>query len=283
MPTEAVARAGTGRAGRAGNQAAARVLAVLSVFVDGAPSHGVTEISRRLGMTKSMVFRALSTLVEHGFLIRDESGQQYQLGFRVIELGQGTLNEPDIQSLCAPYLRQMHELTGETITLSVPGDRVSVIIDGIQGKGPIARRVPLGRITPLHASSASRVLLAFLPDAEIEAYLAEQPLERFTDTTLTDAAAVWAEVRRVRRVGYAVGFRDHSPNAMGAGFPVFDRDGRPVASVTVSGPADRLTEERLQQFIPQLEQIVADLNHRSRLYLQASQAPVLLQDGSAAT
>lgn len=256
----------------AGNRAAARTLAVLDVFLDGAPSHGVTEVGRRLAMSKSTAFRALNTLADHGILVRDQTGQEYQLGFRLLELGHGPPpTGRSIQSVCAAAMREMHQLTGETITLSIPVARATVTIDGIQGRGRIARRVPLGRMTPLHVSPASRAILAFFSDQEIAQYLAHGPLEQFTATTLTTADAIWSEVRRVRQAGHASGFHDHVPNAMGVGFPVMNHDGRPVASLTVSGPETRLTAGRLHDLLPGLQRVTAELNHRSRLYLQSNE------------
>ncbi len=258
---------GAQRPDTAGNKATARVLAVVAAFTDGAPSLGVSELARRLGMTKSMVHRALTTLLDEGYIVRDASGSRYQLGYRVLEFTGVTGSTPELPELCAPYMRDMFELTGETITLAVRRGPVAVTIHGIEGRGTIARRVPMGRVVPLHVSAAARVILGHLGDTEVEDYLHDRPLERVTPTTLGSPDSVWEDVRRTRERGCAYGLYDHARSAFGVAFPVLDRIGRPHGSVTVSGPRDRLTPDRLESLMPRLRAVAARLNRHSRLFL----------------
>jgi Transcriptional regulator len=250
----------------AGNKATARVLAVVAAFADGSPSLGVSELARRLGMTKSMVHRALATLLDEGYVVRDASGSRYQLGYRVLEFAGATGSAPELPELCAPYMREMYEITGETVTLAVRRGPVAVTVHGIEGRGPIARRVPIGRVVPLHVSAAARVILGHLDDAEVEEYLRDRVLEKVTPTTLGAADEVWEDVRTTRQQGYAFGLYDHAPSAFGVAFPVLDRVGRPYGSVTVSGPRDRLTPERLAGYLPALIAVADRLNRHSRLF-----------------
>ena len=167
-----------------GNIATARVLRVLSALTGGAESNGVTELSRELDMTKNMVHRALRTLLRHGYVVRDPSGTRYLLGPGTLRLARGGLPDLNLPEFCDPYMVRMRELSGETVTLAVPWGRSAVIVAGVRGSGVIARRIPLGRITPLHISPASRAILAGFPDEAIERYL-EQPLESFGGRTLS--------------------------------------------------------------------------------------------------
>src|SRR4051794_40289465 len=105
-PADAVA-AHSDRAdgGLVGNKATARVLIVLSRLAAGDGSHGVTELSRELGMTKNMVYRALSTLARHGYVVRDATGSRYQLGPGVLRLAGAGLPDLDLPALAEPYMR----------------------------------------------------------------------------------------------------------------------------------------------------------------------------------
>ena len=250
----------------AGNKATGRVLAVLTAFVNGDSSLGVSELSRRLGMTKPTAHRALATLLDEGYLIRDVSGSRYQLGFRVLEFAGPAVSTPELPEICEPYMREMFEVSGETIALTVRRGRSAVTIDGIRGSGTIARRVPIGRVVPLHISAAARAILAFLPDEEIKEYLAEGDLRGPTPTSLATPEQVWDDVRLTREQGHAFGLFDHAPNAYGVAFPVLDFVGHPHGSVTVTGPKDRMTPERLDHLMPDLLEVVAQLNRHGRLY-----------------
>jgi IclR family acetate operon transcriptional repressor len=249
-----------------GNRATARVLLILSQFTDGSPSHGVTELSRQLGMTKNMIHRALKTLSRYGYVVRDESGARYQLGPGVLQLGRLGLATLNLPKLTEPFLEQMQVLSGETMSLAIRSGRNVVTIAGLRGRGDIARRVPFGRIVPLHVTPACRAILAFLPDDEIDAYVNAGPLERFTPRTRVTPDEVWEEVRAIRARGYATAFADRATGATGLAFPVLASDGTPHGSVTIAGPPARLTDERLNELLPGLLAAMAELNRHSSLY-----------------
>lgn len=241
------------------------MLAVLARFGDGTASYGVSELSRDLGMTKNMVYRALTTLVRHGYVVRDRSGSRYQLGFGAVQLAGDGLADFDLGGTAEPYLRKMRDLTGETASLAVPlGDAV-VTVGSARGEGAVARRVPLGRIGPLHAGPSALAILAF-SDADLVERVLAKPLRRYTAATVTDPERLREELDRVRRRGYALAFGDHVPNANGVSFPLLDCNGHAHAAISVTGSAERFTDERLEAALPQLQAIAAELNRLTRLY-----------------
>jgi IclR family acetate operon transcriptional repressor len=248
------------------NKASARILRVLDQFAEMSErSLGVSELSGALGMTKNMVFRALNTLCEEGLVVRDSQGR-YALGYRVFDLCPVGLEVPDIRTLCAPYLRRLHDLTGETVMTSIAVGANSVVVDGVEGRGPLLNRVTHGRPIPLHAGPGSRAILAFRSDAEINQYIETQaPLKSVTPTTIVDPAALWREIHLVRKRGYALGYRDNLSGVTGVAYPVFDADGRVQGAISVGGPEDQLSDATLNALIPAIEQIAAQLNQRSRL------------------
>lgn len=249
------------------NKSTLRILRVLSEFAERPRgTFGITELSRRLGLTKNMVFRALATLINEGYVVRDPTGTRYALGYRVFELCTAEFEPPDIRTLCAPFVRRLHDLTGETVLLSIRVGDSSVVIDGIEGRGPLLSRVTHGRAIPLHAGPGSRAILSFLPDLEIQRYLeTRSPLTRFTPTTIVDREALWSDIETVRERGYAVGYKDHLTGVLGVAFPVFDADGRVQGAISVGGPEDQMDNETIAAFVPAIRRIVEDLNRRSRL------------------
>lgn len=249
------------------NKATARVLRVLSAFACDEESFGVTELSKRLGLTKNLVFRALSTLVDEGYLVRDEGGNRYQLGFRIVELLNHATPPMDFRTLAAPYLMDLHELTGETVQLVIKIKDCLTVIDGIVGRGPVISRPRIGMPLPLHASAASRAILSSLPDAEIDDYLARNaPLERFTEHTLTEPDEIWREIRLVREQGYALGYEDYNRGNAGLAFAIRDAEGYPHGAVVIGGPVERFPNERMMKLMPGMRAIVDDLAGKARLY-----------------
>ena len=252
-------------AGRRDNKATTSVLRVLSAFASDVESFGAAELSQKLGMSGNMVRRALVTLADQGYLMRDPGRARYRLGLRVLELQDPSFSDPDLRALCGPYLRRLQEMTGETVRLAVrSGDNI-VIVDGVVSQRHLASRVGLGAMFPLHVSPASRVILAQLPDAEIEDYLARNaPLKARTRATITDPDKLRADMRRTRAQGYALGYGDGSAGAASVAFPVL-ADGGLHGSLVVVGPEERF-RERLAELLPALQSVVREMNARTQVY-----------------
>ena len=246
------------------NKGTLRVLQVLSLFSEK-PVRGVTEVSKELQCSKNTAFHALDTLIKEGYLVRDAGGTRYQLGHLALSLGRGT-GSADIRSLCMPYLQRIHELTSESVFLSILVERQNICIDSIQTRGVTVGYSPLTQPLPLHAGTGSRVLLAYLSDEEINAYIRQSsPLPKYTATTITEPEALWKEVHLIRSQGFARGYEDFSTGATYLSFPVFGAMGKPMAAITIGGPIFRFTREIADGFIPALRVMLAELNQQSRM------------------
>ena len=260
------------------NQAAQRVLAVLSAFAGPERSLGVTELAQRLGMNKNMVHRALATLAAEGFVTRDASGTRYQLGYRVLTLA-GDDDDFDIRALCRPVLEELHTLTGESVFLSIIVGRARVNVDWIEARGRRVSASQRGRSVPLHCTTMSRALLAFLDDHEIDDYLASAaPLTRhdviFPETAGASAQDVWHDIEKIRRDGLITWRNPQQYGANYIAFPLLDGAGRPHALVTVGGPLERFGPERIAGLVPQMGAVLEPLQRHCR---NVAAAPVIFE------
>jgi IclR family acetate operon transcriptional repressor len=248
------------------NKATVRVLEVLSSFASDVPGYGVTELALALGMTKNMTYRALTTLVEQGYLVRERDGSRYQLGYRVLELQNPLVIEPDFRALSAPYVRRIHALTGESVGLVVRAGDHCVLIDGIETRKHGVWRVRVGALFPLYSPASGRVMLAHDGDDAIEAYFTRNaPLRDSTSGETIDALELERQMTQIRAQGFARVARSTPPQMVSVAFPVFDIDGRLHGSISVGGPRERF-EAQLEHQMSELEEIVADLNRRARLF-----------------
>lgn len=272
----------TGRRETAGsryrNQAAQRVLKVLSAFAGPEHSLGVTEIARRLDMNKNMVHRALATLAARAFVTRDPSGTRYQLGYGVLVLASDD-GEFDIRTLCRPALEELHALTGESVFLSIIVGMSRVNVDWIEARGRRVSAAQRGRSVPLHCTKMSRALLAYLDDREIAAYLASAaPLDRydaiFPETAGGSAQDVWNDIARIRRDGFVTWRNPQQYGANYVAFPLLDGAGRPHALITIGGPLERFGPERVANLTASLRAILQPLERHCR---HAPAAPVFVE------
>lgn len=263
--TARTSKAGAATAGPPVNKSSVLILKALYSFTSEQQSFGVSEFAARLGITKNMAFRALGTLLDEGFVVRDATGKRYELGYRVLMFMHAGSEETDIRALCVKYMHILQEISRESVVFSIPMGPNLVTIDGVEPKGRRFQRVNWVPV-PLHASPGSRAILSFLHDDEIEEYIRlSMPLKRLTPSTITDPDKLRAEVRLVRRRGYAIGYEDRVVGSNFVSFPVLDESGRPHGAITIGGPKERFTKEKMYALIPQLADVMAELNREASL------------------
>ena len=204
---------------------------------------GVSALARALDEPKSTVQRSLETLQDAGWLrsgpdLIDGRKRSWSLTSKLTSLtrdaGQARLREAALGQM-----EQLRQQTQETIHLMAPDRQGMVLIERLDSPQPLRIVRALGTHSPLHASSNGKAVLAFLPEAEREARLA-RPMAALTERTITDPDAMRAELKRIRRAGYAAnrGELDNDVRAVAA--PILDAAGRPIGSMSISCPASRL-------------------------------------------
>ena len=218
-----------------------RALAVLDAVAE-AEDVGTNELARRTGINASTVSRLLATLAARGLVRHVEETGRYQLGPRLVQLGGAALAGLDLRELAQPALTALAAETGETATLSVPGEPDAITIDFVQSSSSVQSVARVGRPSVAHATATGKVALAF-GAAELEA----GSLRAYTERTTTDRQTLAAELSRVRERGFAqaLGEREDDLNAVAA--PVFGTRGEVVAILGVQGPASRLDAAAVQQ------------------------------------
>ncbi|MCA1552871.1 MAG: IclR family transcriptional regulator [Chloroflexi bacterium] len=234
-------------------QSVQRASAILKAFGEASPQLGVGELARQLDLHKSTVSRLLATLEGEGWVERAPHGDKYRLGVEFIRLATRAPHFADVRAVAPPFLNKLAEHTHETVNLSIRDGNAALNVEQASGAYLVGGTNWVGRRTPLHCVANGKVLLAFQPRAEIERVFMT-PLSRFTQHTLTSKSAVRAELRRVRERGYAtaLGELEEGLNAVAA--PIRDRSGAVVAALSVSGPAYRVSVER----VPELAQLTCD-------------------------
>jgi DNA-binding IclR family transcriptional regulator len=222
-------------------QSVERAIAVLRSFSLQSPERGVTEVGRELGLHKSTVSRLMKTLEQGGLLTRNPATERYRLGIDLIGLASQVVSYMDIREVARPFLRQLAEASQETVNLSVLDSLQVVNLEQFVPQTRQIRNVGwVGRRMCTHCTAAGKVFLAYMPAEEVELVL-EQGLERFTPYTITDPDNLRQELARVRAHGYAVSQEELEEGLNVVAVPVRDHTGQLVASVSVAGPAYRVT------------------------------------------
>jgi DNA-binding IclR family transcriptional regulator len=229
----------TGRPATRRVAAVERPTAVIDALGEGGEL-GTNELARRTGLHPSSVSRLLSTLADSGLVEHVPESGRYRLGLRLIDLGNAVLARLDLREVARPLLRALVDETGETATLSAPGEPDAITVDFVQSGSSVQSVARLGRPSVAHATATGKVALAF---GDVE--LPPGRLQAFTPRTIVDRAALAAEVERVRGQGWAqaLGEREGDLNALAA--PVCGSRGELAAVLGIQGPGSRFGAEAM--------------------------------------
>lgn len=210
----------------------------------------VSEIGHRLGMPRSTVYRLLNTLAVTGYVTQDSAEpQKYRLGFKVLELASRFLGSIELRRMALPFLEELRNLVNETVHLVVPDGGQVAYVEKVECSQAVRMHSTVGSRVFMHCTAVGKALLAFMTPEEVEAIVTRHGLPARTPNTITDRAKLFKHLEEVRRRGYAIDNVENEDGIRCVGAPIFDHQGRPVAALSVSGPAFRLTLDRVQELI----------------------------------
>lgn len=205
------------------------------------PDSGVTELAERTGCTKSLTFRLLYTLETRGLVRKDPDRRTYSLGYRALLLGDQSRRQSQLITAAEPVLADLASETRENALLLVREGRNSVVVAMRASPQQLRIFATVGRLGPLHAGGAPKVLLAFAPEQVIQDVVSGA-LESFTDVPVSDGATLASTLNRIRRDGYTVSVGELDPDIFSVAAPVRDHSGGVVAALSVNGPTARFKD-----------------------------------------
>jgi DNA-binding IclR family transcriptional regulator len=218
------------------------VLELLAQRPDGAPLRAITE---QLELPGASVLRIVRTLVELGYLTRDEATKRYFMTNSFLRLGQPRTPSRGLSECAIAAMRRIRQATGETTQLCCLIDVEMVIIEQLLSIHPFKYSADLGARCPCYSCAPGKAILAFLPEQEREATLDRISFKRFTPTTITSKRGLREELAMVRQTGFAVDRAEGMPGIHCVAAPILDRHGVAVAAITIAGPSTRVRQDAL--------------------------------------
>jgi DNA-binding IclR family transcriptional regulator len=237
--------------GAGGVQSVDRAISVLEILARSGGA-GVSEVAAHIGVHKSTAFRLLAALEDRGLVEQNHDRGRYQLGFGILRLASAIPARLDLVQQARPVIDDLASSLGETVNLAVLREHYAVNVDQARGTAAVAAQNWVGELTPLHATSSGKVLLAHVPDAQRGELLSRAGLPRLTSATITSAQALERQLAKVRTDGFATTFEELEEGLNAVAVPVCDHRGTVVAAVSVSGPAYRLDKARIEELTPDL-------------------------------
>jgi DNA-binding IclR family transcriptional regulator len=237
-----------------------RALSILALLRSEGREMSIAEIAKATGWHKSSVQRLLATLNHHGFIGRDEISKRYSLGITLAEYGRVALNNIDIRQIAKPFLKELVDYSGETAVLAILNGTKMVMIDKREPPIQIRAAPFVGMRFPATATSNGKVLLAWLPEDQVANIMQIEGLPASTRNSIVKPSEYRADLAAVRQRGYAIDREEFQEGVSGVSAPIFSPRGLVVATISLVGPAFRMTEPNIKDYGEKCVKVAAELS-----------------------
>jgi IclR family KDG regulon transcriptional repressor len=226
----------------------------------------IRDLSMDLKLPKGTIHRILSSLSYFGYIRQSLETKNYFLGFKLMELSSLLGNQLDLRKVAEPILRGLADSTKETVHMVVLDANEIVYIDKIeieQATGGLKMSSRVGSRNPVHSCAVGKVLAAHLSAEELDQLIREKGLPQRTANTITNSTAFKEHLKIVKSQGYAIDDEENERGIRCLAAPIFSGKGRPVAAISVSGPAFRVTKKIVQEILrKRVIQAASDISQR---------------------
>ncbi len=229
-------------------QSLARGLIIMDLIANAEDGMSITELAGFLDIDKSSVSRLVRTLVNREYVQQKAGSRCYILGNRLYRMSWQLLNRMPVRQKAKSYLYRLVQTSGECAHTAVYSEGKALVIDDVEAEASLRVAGRIGRLIPLHSTAVGKALLAFSDVPMPETLVAE------TTRTLTDPACLAEHLTAIREQGYALDDEEHEEHVRCMAAPVYDYTGIAIATIGISGPTVRVTDER----IPMLARQVMD-------------------------
>jgi len=233
---------------------------ILDLFLEKRGMLEIAEISSELNMPRSSTYKYLAILREHGFVDHEKKTGLYRLGIKFLQYASLVRSQIRVDTIALPHMKKLSNEVKETVVLSVLLNQVAYCAERVEYESGIVFSMQRGAHLPLYSGASAKVLLASLPDEEIEALLKETELVAFTQNTITDREELWQNLKEIRRKGYAYSDQEVDIGARGVAAPITNDEFLLTAGLCVIGPIQRMDELKIEKVIKLVLKYAKDIS-----------------------
>jgi DNA-binding IclR family transcriptional regulator len=211
----------------------------------------LNELSTALEIPRASAFRIVKTLMTRGYVAQPKHDGLYVLGASFLALGSRSLIRSNLSEIANPFMYELAAVTGQTIQLGVLFEYQVIYVEQIRVAVSLTFAVPTFQPYAVNLSAGGKVLVAFMDDDRKSKFFENATLARNTPKSIVDKAEFARELEKVKKQGYAVDDEEFAQGVRCVAAPVFDGQGRNVASIGVTGHILEVTDLKIEQLIKQ--------------------------------
>ncbi len=254
-----------------GVQTVEKALIVLTNFTYEHSLWGITDLSNKLGMPKSVIHRILISLQRFGFVEKDLQTEKYRLGIKLFELGNVAAGHMDLRKYALLVMQELTRVSGESTLLTIKDGHYAVCIEFVEGSQSMPLKTSSGIRLPLHCGATKKIHLAFQSETFIKQYLATETLTRISDNTLMAPDAILQELARIRREGVSITANEVDRGATVIAAAIFGHNGDMIAGLGLGGPLFRFPEGRVREYTSLVKEAALKISLKMGYSFQAGQ------------
>jgi len=239
-----------------------KAIKILEAFSENDFEMSLSEISKKINLPKATTYRIIETLKDGGLIDQKPDNGKYKLGLKLFELGSLVFKKLKLREVALPYMEALSKECGETIHLGIlQGDKV-VSIESCESSFDLRSNIYIGKRAPLYCTGVGKALLAFLSPEEICNFLQQSKRKKYTANTITDADELEKELEKIRKEGFAVDNMEHEEGIRCVAAPIRNYENKVIASISISGPSIRITEEKIPQLASMVKETAENISKR---------------------
>ncbi|MDY0237077.1 MAG: IclR family transcriptional regulator [Gudongella sp.] len=230
-----------------------RALNILELLSESNNGMGITEISDSVKLHKSTVHRLLGTLIYKGFVLQDMATNKYKISLKLYELGMRKIDKSQISNVSKSYTKALMEKLNEVVHLVIRDKNDIVYIDKVEANNTIRMASNIGKRSPLYCTAVGKVMLAFMPNEEVQKIWENTKIEKLTDKTIIDFNEFKRELIKIKSIGYAIDDEENEIGIRCIGAPVFNRNREIEGAISISGPSNRVLREDVEKYAKEVK------------------------------
>lgn len=242
-------------------QSLERALMILNTLSDYPGGIQIGRLSEQVGLSKSTTHRLLQTLSSMNYVVQDPETEKYKLGLQILFLSRNILNQNNIVSTARPYLEKLSQDVNETVHLCIEDKGEITYIDKIESNQTIRMFSRVGNRAPMYCTAVGKVLLSGLNPGYFEELVPKIDFIPRTPNTIASEEELREEIARIKERGYALDDIENEEGIRCIAAPIYNHEGKIVASFSISGPSNRVTRELIDEsLIAKMKQVSLDIS-----------------------
>lgn len=238
---------------RKSGSALSKAIAAMRIIVDAGRPLTVAEIAARLDVPRQTGHRLIRQFEEMSLVARTVDRERYVIGKTMMALARDIMTTSHAWHHVRAILEDLVAKTNETGNVGILDGYRVLYVERVECNWPLRVQLEAGSRVPVHATAIGKLLLAYLPEQERKKIIESLSLDRFTEATIVDRAALEAECRKIRKRGYSLNLEEYLPGIVGIGVPIINRSGAVIAGIALHAPSVRLSVEKLMTLLGPLK------------------------------